>query len=350
MKLKACCRIERNDKEVLQLGTIDIIIPVYKPEKSFFTLIERLENQTVPVNRILLLNTEQKYFERLIYGTSFLEKYRNVYVRHLSKLEFNHGGTRKKGVQKSDAPVFVMMTQDAIPEDEHMLEHLVKPLEDGKVAASYARQLAAEDSSEIERYMRLFNYPEESRVKSKADLSSLGIKTYFCSNVCAAYNRKIYEELGGFIKHTIFNEDMIYAAAAIQAGYRIVYAAEAKVIHSHNYTFSQQFRRNFDLGVSQADHPEVFAGISSEGEGVQMLKDISAHLWKSGKKRMIPKLYIEGACRYAGYTLGKHYKGLSQKMVLKCTMNKTYWEQTGRIRSSEGIDATKGYGKSEDEG
>ena len=323
------------------MGTIDIIIPVYKPEKNFFTLIERLEKQTVPVNRILLLNTEQKYFERLIYGTSFLEKYRNVYVWHLSKREFNHGGTRKKGVQKSDASVFVMMTQDAVPEDE--------PLEDGMVAASYARQLAAEDSSEIERYMRMFNYPEESRRKTKADLPSLGIKTYFCSNVCAAYNRKIYDELGGFIKHTIFNEDMIYAAAAIQAGYEIVYAAGAKVIHSHNYTFSQQFRRNFDLGVSQADHPEVFSGISSEGEGVTMLKSVSSHLWKSGKKRMIPRLYIEGIYRYAGYTLGKHYKGLSQKMILRCTMNKTYWEQTGRIRSSEGIDAARGYGKTEEE-
>ena len=68
------------------MGTIDIIIPVYKPEKNFFTLIERLEKQTVPINRILLLNTEQKYFERLIYGTSFLEKYRNVYVWHLSAM------------------------------------------------------------------------------------------------------------------------------------------------------------------------------------------------------------------------------------------------------------------------
>lgn len=52
---------------------VDVIIPVYKPDKSFLTLIERLEKQTVPVNRIILMNTEQKYFERLIYGTSFLK-------------------------------------------------------------------------------------------------------------------------------------------------------------------------------------------------------------------------------------------------------------------------------------
>lgn len=113
--------------------------------------------------------------------------------------------------------------------------------------------------------MRGYNYPPASRVKSLEDLPELGIKTYFCSNVCCAYRREIYEALGGFIKHAIFNEDMLFAAKAIQAGYRIAYAAEARVIHSHNYTCGQYFHRNFDLGVSQADHPEVFRGCHRRG-------------------------------------------------------------------------------------
>ena len=49
--------------------------------------------------------------------------------------------------------------------------------------------------------------------------------------------------------------------------YAIAYVADAKVIHSHNYNCTQQFKRNFDLAVSQADHPEVFGGIHSESEG-----------------------------------------------------------------------------------
>ena len=51
------------------------------------------------------------------------------------------------------------------------------------------------------------------------------------------------------MEKTIFNEDMIYAADLIHAGYGIAYAADAKVVHSHNYSCSQQFHRNFDLGV-----------------------------------------------------------------------------------------------------
>ena len=55
-------------------------------------------------------------------------------------------------------------------------------------------------------------------VKTKEDLDRLGIKTFFCSNVCAAWRREKYLELGGFVKHTIFNEDMILAGTMIKQG------------------------------------------------------------------------------------------------------------------------------------
>lgn len=68
----------------------------------------------------------------------------------------------------------------------------------------------------VERYGRYFNYPAKSQVKTKKDLSRLGIKTYFASNVCCAYRRDVFEKQGGFISHTIFNEDMIYAAGSLR--------------------------------------------------------------------------------------------------------------------------------------
>ncbi len=304
---------------------VDVIIPVYKPESSFFELIDRLEHQTLAVNKIILMNTEQKYFDRLVDGSPLFKKYNNICVTHLSKGEFDHGKTRRQGVEKSDAPFFVMMTQDAMPADKYLLERLTAPLEKEDMAAAYARQIAAKDCNVIERYTRQFNYPDESCVKSREDIGRLGIKTFFCSNVCAAYRRDVYELLGGFIKHTIFNEDMIYAAGAVKAGYKIAYEADARVVHSHNYTCMQQFHRNFDLGVSQAEHPEVFAGVSSVGEGAALIKKTTGYLWKSGHKRLVPILYISSACKYAGFLMGKNYKKLPRKILLKCTMSREYW-------------------------
>ncbi len=305
---------------------IDVIIPLYKPGKELFTLLDKLGSQSVPVHQVILLNTEEKYFEQLIYGTRFLEQYQNIKIYHVSKREFDHGGTRRMGVKKSSADIFVMMTQDAMPVDDKLIENLIKPLQ-GSTVVSYARQLPRKDATPVESYTREFNYPDKSRIKSAEDLKTLGIKTFFCSNVCAAYRREIYEELGGFVRHTIFNEDMIYAEKAVEAGYLIAYAADAKVVHSHNYTNGQQFHRNFDLGVSQAEHPEVFAAYPSESEGTRMVKDVTAYLRKQHMTAKLPHFYIQCACKYAGYLLGKNYRRLPKKWVLAFTSNKEYWKQ-----------------------
>lgn len=304
---------------------VDIIIPAYKPGEKFLALIERLEKQSVPVNRIIVMNTEEKYFDRLIYGTSFHKVYQNITVRHISKREFDHGKTRNQGVRLSDADYFIMMTDDAVPADEYMVERLLSQLHKERVAVAYARQLADENSGEVEKYTRNYNYPEESVVKTEKDLDRLGIKTFFCSNVCAAYNREIFDTLGGFIKHTIFNEDMIYAAKAVKAGYGIAYTAEAKVYHSHTFSHAQQFHRNFDLGVSQADHPEVFAAYPSESEGIRMVKLTIGHLREMGLGRKIPDVILQSGFKYIGYQFGKHYRMLPRKMVVAMSSNKEYW-------------------------
>jgi rhamnosyltransferase len=153
----------------------------------------------------------------------------------------------------------------------------------------------------------------------------MGIKTFFCSDVCAAYKRSVYDELGGFVKKAIFNEDMVYAATAVKAGYKVAYAADASVYHSHNYTGKQQFHRNFDLGVSQAQHPEVFEGISSESEGVSTVKKTIKYLWESGHKTEIFRLIYTSGCKFIGYRLGKAYRKLPRKIVLACTSNRNYW-------------------------
>ena len=120
---------------------------------------------------------------------------------------------------------------------------------------------------------------------------------------------------------------MIYAGHAVEAGYRIAYQAQAQVYHSHNYSCMQQFRRNFDLGVSQAEHHEVFAGVSSKSEGVQLVKKTARHLAEAGMRKQIPYLIVQSGFKYIGYQMGIHYKSLGQGMLMKCTSNRNYWKR-----------------------
>ena len=269
---------------------VDVIIPVYRPEREKLTkLIDWLNKQTVKPSHVFFMQTlvEKKEDAEVL---QMLQKAENAKVVPIEKKDFDHGGTRNKGAALSKADYMLFMTQDAVPADEFLVEKLVESLllkedqvsarvqqnamevadteksavKDCLVAVAYARQLPKNDCHIVEQYTRQFNYPEQSRVKTKADIPTLGIKTFFCSDVCAAYRRDLFEELGGFESPVIFNEDMFFAANAIEHGYGVAYAAEAKVVHSHNYTMRQQFHRNFDLAVSQKQHPEIFEQVSSE--------------------------------------------------------------------------------------
>lgn len=301
--------------------TVDVLIPVYRPGKQLKMLLEKLKKQSRPIHKIILMNTEKTYFPEDLEG-----KYGNVEVYHLTKAEFDHGGTRDRGIRMSDSDVIVCMTQDAVPADRYLIENLLKPFSDSRVWAAYARQLPAKDCREVEKYTRSFNYPDESRLKGKEDLPKMGIKTFFCSNVCAAWRRDRYLELGGFVTKTIFNEDMIYAGKLIQHGGMIAYCAEAKVIHSHNYSVLQQFHRNFDLAVSQTMHPEIFGGIRSESEGIRLVKKSMRYCLKIGKPWLVIQVVTQSAGKLLGYKLGRQYERLPRKMILWCTMNPAFWQ------------------------
>lgn len=303
--------------------TVDVIIPVYHPGKEFATLIKRLEKQSVPIHRIIVMNTEESMWNKE------WEKLSDVMeIHHLAKSEFDHGGTRAQAAELSDADVMIFMTQDAMPADRELLAELLKALEqDENIAAAYARQLPNAECSFVERYTRAFNYPDGSVVKTKKDMDQYGIKTFFCSNVCAAYKKDIYQKQGGFVRRTIFNEDMIYAGTIVKKGGKIAYCADAQVVHSHNYSALEQFHRNFDLAVSQTMHPEIFGGIRSESEGIRLVKKSLSYCIRIGKPWLMIQVVTQSAGKLLGYKLGQQYERLPEKVILACTMNRKFWEK-----------------------
>ena len=264
---------------------VDIIIPTYKPEDRFLESLRRLSKQSVKPNNIYIINTDRAIWD----GLDMDNKIKNlsldvgIDISHIDKKDFDHGASRNLGVSKSKAKYFVCMTQDALPKDKALIEELISPMSD-EIKLSYARQEPYKEASEIEKFTRSYNYPEVSAVKSEADKDIYGIKLYFCSNVCAAYERETFEKLGRFKEGLILNEDMIYAACVLKSGKKLMYSAAAVVYHSHDYSARQQFERNFDIAVSQLMYKEYFEGLKSESEGIKLVKKTALHLIKKGKK------------------------------------------------------------------
>lgn len=301
--------------------SVDVIIPTRKPDDSFRRLLDMLGRQSIRIGHILIINTGEEDWDE-----SLTKEIPEAEVFHITKEEFDHAATRNKGAGFSDADYLVFMTQDAVPADEWLIENLLAAFRDPLVKISYARQLPKPDAHLTEGFVRSFNYPEESCIHRIEDVKKIGVKAFFCSNVCACYERRLFVQMKGFSAPAIFNEDMVYAGRILNLGYAVAYCPDARVLHSHNYSAVQQFHRNFDNGVSQAMHREIFGRLKSEGEGMRMVRYVTGQLWKTGRVYLIPGFYLSCVARWTGFRLGKSFRRLPRWMIRMFSMNRQFWK------------------------
>lgn len=305
---------------------IDVIVPTFCPDERLAALVKKLESQTVRPDNIWIINTltDNSDKKNLPNPNDF------VHVLNIGQYEFDHGATRNLGASKSTADYLLFMTQDAVPEDYTLIENLLKKFDNDNVAVAYARQIAYEDDGLIERLTREFNYPDKDLTKTFSTKKVLGIKSCFCSNVCAMYDRSLFFSLGQFPKNMIFNEDMIFASKVINAKLVIEYASKAVVRHSHNYPLSKLFRRHFDLSVSQTQNKALFAEFSSNKEGVKFVKYVLRELWSRKEFFLCIKFIVQSAVKFAGHQTGKLYRILPLSVVVKLSLNKNFWRNNLR--------------------
>ena len=278
---------------------ISVIIPTLNAEKELPDLIRRIRAQKKKVDEIIVIDSESS--DR----TVKICQDTKVNLIRISRKEFDHGKTRDMALRASKGDVVVFMTQDAVPANKDFIGNLIAPLSKNGVVVSTGRQLPKKDASKMERLVRLFNYPQESHIRSKEDLQRMGIKTFFCSDVCAAYDRSKYLEIGGFDYPIKTNEDMFFAAKAINAGYCIAYAADALVFHSHNLSLKDQYKRNFIQGYEIERHREQLNNVKQENEGMKLVKYVSKKLLKSGHFFSFIHFGFDCVARLLGSKMGK---------------------------------------------
>lgn len=299
---------------------ISVIIPTRNAEIYIDKLINSLLKQTIKPLEIIIIDTESKDNTKII-----CEKYDIVKFIGINEGEFDHGGTRNRAAKNACGEILVFMTQDALPKDQYFIEEIIKKLNEENVVASYGRQIARDDSTVLEQFARFFNYDDKEFIKSKSDIEKLGIKAFFMTNVCSAFVTKEFWDIGAFPEKTILNEDMIISSKIILASKKVHYAANACVIHSHNYTYMQQFKRNFDIAVSLVDYDKILKYAKTESEGVKYIKEAVKYLVKIKKIHLIPHLIIDSGFRFIGYKVGMNYKKIPLKYVKRMSMHSFYF-------------------------
>lgn len=249
-------------------------------------------------------------------------------VKQIERGTFNHGGTRQLAVAELHGyDLVVFLTQDAILSDTDSIKKLLLPFDDDNVAAVCGRQLPRPKAGVIEAHARLLNYPETSSVNSIDDAHIKGLKAAFLSNSFAAYRISTLLGIGGFPANVIFGEDMYVAAKLLKSGYSVAYVAEARVFHSHGYSFFQEMRRYFDMGVFHASEPWIRQDLGgAESEGVRFVVSEYKYLLRHEFWR-IPEGVFRTLLRYTGFRLGLKEKWLPVGLKQKLAMNKGYFER-----------------------
>jgi Undecaprenyl-phosphate galactose phosphotransferase WbaP len=298
---------------------ISIIIPTLNAEKHFPTFQEAIKTQSVQPYEIIVIDSQSTD------NTVRLFEEMGARVLTIQRSQFQHGKVRNMGAKESKGEILIFMTQDAIPADEYWLENLAQPIRNGKAEATFARQIPYEDANPLEQYARAANYPSESRIVSQRDIESLGGRAYFFSNSCSAIKKDIFEVLGGFTTGTIMNEDMLFAAKFLKNSYRIAYCANAVVNHSHNYRFSQTFKRYFDIGVVMKQAQYELGSLALGKTGVSYVKGLIHHLVKQKHFFLIPAALWESVVKWFGFNLGLLYQILPQSILKRLSMHGTYW-------------------------
>lgn len=312
-----------------QYGTIALVIPIYNAADELPLLMPAIMQQSILPDHILVIDSSSTDNSQAL-----LKEY-PVIIHTIKKTEFDHGGTRQLATHLVDANIYLFLTQDAIPADAYAFQHLLDMLIlSPDIACAYGRQLPKSDATPISAHARLFNYPTRTQVRSYKDRAIYGVKTYFNSDSFAAYKKSALFAVGNFPKHLITGEDAYIAARLLRQDYRIVYAADATVYHSHNLSLLEEFHRYFSIGVFHSQESWLLQSFhSATGEGIRFVKSEWKYLVTHRKFHWLPRAIASTFIKFVAYQLGLHEKFMPMMIKKRIGVNKSYWLKALMVNS-----------------
>ena len=298
-----------------------VVVPTLNPGAQWIDWVKAVQAQVPAPEKVIVIDSGSADATCQVAGDAGFE------VRRIDRESFSHGGTRQSIIGEiRDYDFVVYLTQDAILKDPGALSALIGFFDDKEVAAVCGRQLPRKEATHIEAHARLYNYPGQSDVRSLGDRKKYGLKLAFLSNSFAAYRIPVLEEVGGFPENIIFGEDMYVAAKMLLAGYKIAYAADACVYHSHDYSILQELKRYFDMGVFHAREPWIRQALGkAEAQGRGFVVSEIKYLWQHAFW-LIPGALLRSVFRYAGYHLGLAERYMPLNIKNKISLNSRYFK------------------------
>lgn len=216
---------------------VSIVIPTWNGEHEIGECLRGVFSQIVDFEFDVLVIDSSSTDRTPEIARSFPVRFVRIAQR-----DFDHGDTRNLGAMLTDGDFIVFLVQDAYPERRDWLSTLVSNFRDPSVGAAFCRIVPRPTAGLLvrkgvqgdlcfasERIEAVIDDP-----KAYLALDPLARRIFINFNdVASCLRRSAWRRLP--FPRVQFGEDLLWAKAALEAGYRIVFDPAATVVHSHEY-------------------------------------------------------------------------------------------------------------------
>jgi len=179
-------------------------------------------------------------------GTIDIIKNFNPNPIQIPQSSYKPGPVLNEAIRRSTGDILVFLNSDTTPMDRQWLSNLIRPFNESATIASFGCQVPRPDARPIVR----FDYERAFGNNSLASKSESG-GNHFFSLANSAIRRDMWEA-HPFSEVLQYSEDVEWSHWAKTLGYAIRYVPEAKVMHSHNYSLRQTWKRFSGEGEAEA--------------------------------------------------------------------------------------------------
>ena len=173
-------------------------------------------------------------------------------VASIPQKEFDHGGTRDRGIAMTTGDVVVLLVQDATLQGSDWLAKMVSPFTNPDVAGVWSRQTPRQKCQPVMK-RRILGWPgwgdgvTEKRLPPGKQLDDLPPfeRLMLCAfdNVASAIRRTAWQRFP--LGPRRFGEDVWFGKRVIGAGLSLAHQGGAVVMHSHDRSAWAEGKRTF---------------------------------------------------------------------------------------------------------
>ena len=196
---------------------VSIVIRTRNEERHIGTALKKVASQNYRGNYEIIIVDSGSQDKTAQIVSDFPVRFYSI-----SKEPFSYGYALNYGQRVSAGKIIVFLSAHCVPLDSAWLLNLITPLiEDQQVGAAYGRQLPIKGVNPIEEFELGIFFPK----------NNLPPKAIF-SNANCAIRKEILEKYP-FDEEIAYGEDFLWRNK-LPIGINVVYAANAKVYHSHS--------------------------------------------------------------------------------------------------------------------